>query len=103
MLCQTILIDNGQKEISSYLFTALGGHLGAAPPVAGVATHCRTTEQHNQTDGISPASATTATTAAAVSHDPKDSDCKRGGGGGGREFGCDVGCSLKVQMDFVTR
>lgn len=30
-----------QKYNATYLFTALGGHLGAALPVAGVAAHCK--------------------------------------------------------------
>lgn len=61
-----------KKNISSYLFTALGGHLGAALPVAGVATHCRMKEQHNQTDGLSPASAQLQQQLRSVSQDAKE-------------------------------
>lgn len=43
---RNLQIPDIKKKISSYLFTALGGHLGAALPVAGVATHCR---QQNDT------------------------------------------------------
>lgn len=43
-----------QKYNATYLFTALGGHLGAALPVAGVAAHCKkqTQESASHTEGV---------------------------------------------------
>lgn len=72
--------------------------------MASVATHCRMTKQHNknQTDGISPASATTAVKLT-VSHDPKDSTADvEAAAVTAAEFGCDVCCSVRVQKDLVT-
>lgn len=36
--------NQDEKNKAAYLFTALGGHLGAALPVAGVAAHCNKTD-----------------------------------------------------------
>lgn len=61
-----------QKKISTYLFTALGCHLGAALPMAGVATHCRQQNTIKLLVFLQPHITTVATTAA-VSHHLTDS------------------------------
>lgn len=80
---QTPSMINHKQPSPTYLFAALGRHLGAALPVAGVATRYKQQNSRVSLMAFPP------TSGAAVSHNPSRSDSSSEAAAG-----CDVHSSL---------